>query len=314
VELNPDLAVAHLAQGIVFLRTGKAEQGAEELRQALRLDPLTPAISMWFGEYYSDQKDPVQAEKFYRKAEQLDPNDWNAHQYAGRFFFKNLRYSEAADEWETALRLTPDNAQVLRSLAAAYHSLGRVDEAAAKLQRALEISPSAGVYNNLGMMRFLHGDYAKSTEAFEKAVDINPNDYLYWGNLGDAHRWIPGHERQAKDSYRRAIQIAEEQLKSQQANSDLGSILALYLVKNGEAVRGRERIGELEKQTKRTAASFFRSAIAYEILSDRVRAIRDLKEALRLGFPVSDLNDEPELAALRNDRRYHTLIATASGR
>ena len=83
-------------------------------------------------------------------------------------------------------------------------------EAATALQRALEIQPSsgsAGVYTNLGTARFFQGRYQEAVAAFEKAVELNPTWYLYWGNLADGYRWIQGNEQKAKAADVRALKL-----------------------------------------------------------------------------------------------------------
>jgi serine/threonine-protein kinase len=314
VRLNPDLAVTHLALGMVLLRTGKADEAQAELLRAQELDPLNGSVCIWLGEYYVEKRDLMQAEEFYIKARELAPEDWNTHQYLGRFLFKNSRYQEAAEAWEQAKKLAPDNILVLRSLAGAYHALDRDDEVWALLQRALEISSSATTYSNMGTFRFDAGQYTDAAEAFEHAVELNPTDYLYWGNLGDAHRWIPGHEDKAKEAYLRAIQLAQEKLASQKDDPDVRSRLAMYFAKSGDKEQTLEQISELEKIPARTAGTYFKSLIAYEIVRERDKAIRDLNVALRLGYPLKEISNEPELASLRMDRRYHTAVARVSGK
>ena len=52
-------------------------------------------------------------------------------------------YQEAAADWEHALKLEPDNVSALESLGGMYHMLGRDEDGASALQRALEIKPDA---------------------------------------------------------------------------------------------------------------------------------------------------------------------------
>ena len=54
--------------------------------------------------------------------------------------------------------------------------IDRVDDAAAALQRALEIRPAATIYTNLGTLRFFQGQYQQAVTSFERAVEMNPTD------------------------------------------------------------------------------------------------------------------------------------------
>lgn len=309
VELDRDLAVAHQARGIVLLQTQQVEDAAEELNRARELDPRSASAWMWMAEYLGRKGDPTKAEEYYRKAAQLDPNDWSVHRYFGTFFYRNAKYDLALAEWERARELSADNILVLRNLAAAYQKMDRDDDAAAVLQRALEVQPSAGIYNNLATLRFFQGRYEDSAAAFEKAVEFNPTLHLYWGNLGDAHRWIPGNDLKAKTSYERAIQLAGEKLSASPNDAELLSYVALYAAKSGDKKLALEHLDRIERVAQRNPATYYKSAVVYEIAGNRPNALRDLETALRLGYPLKEVQTEPELVSLRSDRAYHQMIS-----
>ena len=62
---------------------------------------------------------------------------------SGFLYYKNARYPEAAAAWEQVKKLTPDNFYVLNNLAGVYMMMDRDEDAAAALQRSLEIKPAA---------------------------------------------------------------------------------------------------------------------------------------------------------------------------
>ena len=187
----------------------------------------------------------------FRKAIELRPDDSIGHQFLGRLLYQSARYEDAARSWERANELAADNVLVLRNLAAVYHQLGRTDDGIGQIQRALEIEPTATAYSNLGTMRFFQGRYTDAGAAFEKAVELNPTFYLYWGNLGDAYRWIPGSEQKARDAYNRGSALAAERLKTQSTDSELRGSLAVYLVKSGHPSQALEEVAALERVPRR---------------------------------------------------------------
>ena len=237
VELDGDLALAHIARGIVLVQSPKDGDAFPELDRALELDPHNAQAHMWMAEYFFKKGDMDQAEQHYKLAVELNHDDWSPHIYYGVFLMKAAKYDRAVAEWERARALCDDNIMVLSRLAAAYLKMGREDDAAAVLQRALEIQPSASTYNNLATLRFIQGRFEDAAAAYEKTVELNPTAQLYWGNLGDAHRWIPGHKKEALDAYRHAIQIAEDRLSFKPNDALLLGYLSLYTVKSGETKR-----------------------------------------------------------------------------
>ncbi len=155
------------------------------------MDPKHSAAHKWLGVFLASRRDFVKAEESLNRAAELDSQDWTTFLELGLLKYRTGNYAEAAKAWEQARSLTPDNLRVLPNLAAAYHMLNRDEDAASTLQRAIEIHPDGQHYANLGTIRFFQGRYADAVSPFEKAVDLIPNRYQYWGNLGDAYRWSP---------------------------------------------------------------------------------------------------------------------------
>jgi serine/threonine-protein kinase len=146
--------------------------------------------------------------------------------------------------------------------------------------------------------------------AFEKAVELGANNSLYWGNLGDAYRWAPGRRAESGNAYHRAITLLRETIAKQPADHDLRSRLATYLVKSDQVKGALEAIADLERQPKLSSTVLMRLTVVHELAGNRERALRLLDQALKAGFTLSNVANEPELTALRADARYHRLIAT----
>jgi tetratricopeptide (TPR) repeat protein len=308
VELNGDLAAAHAALGLVLLRLKQPEEGRASIARALDLDPGLVQAHMGMGEYFMAKGEFTQAEAVYRKAAAIVPAEWHPVQQIGRSLFRQSRYEEAARAWEQARTQSPDNVLVLRNLGAVYQTLDRNDEAATALQRALEIEPSATVYNNLGTLWFFKGRYSDAAAGFEKAVELNPTFYQYWANLGDAYRWVPGGADKARDAFSRAVPLVEDSLKRSPSDPDLQTQLAMYLAKQGERARAEAALRQWETSPKKSPASHFRALLTHEILGDRAAALSSLDAALAAGYAFKEIREEPELAKLRNDRRYHDIV------
>ena len=53
----------------------------------------------------------------------------------------------------------------------------------------------------------------------------------------------------------------------------------------------------------------FRLAVAYELMSLRGEALVTLEKAIKSGYAEKEVRNDPELVNLRNDLRYHKLMA-----
>ncbi|HET7871421.1 MAG TPA: tetratricopeptide repeat protein, partial [Terriglobales bacterium] len=308
-ELNNELADAHLASGVAAMLNSHNDEAEREFGKAADLDPKSSKPHRWLGFMFNSAGKSQAAEQELNRAMALDGKDWRARMNLGLLFYKGARYPEAANAWEQVSKLTPDNLVVLGNLAAVYHMMDRNDDAAAALQRSLEIKPDAYAYGNLGTLRFFQGRYADAVPAFEKAVKLEANEYLWWGNLGDAYRWAPGQASKAKPAYENAIRLAKEQVAAHPDDLDLRSSLAVYLVKSGDKQAALSQIEEVERAPKKPSSVLFKAAVVHELAGERNQALAALSAALKAGYALKEVKNEPELLNLRADARYQSLLA-----
>lgn len=309
LQINSDLADAHVAAGVAAMMGGRNDEAGREFRRSSDLDPKNAKPHDWLGLLFITSANNQKAEGEFLSALALNPEDWRALMNLGVLRYNAARYPEAAADWAQVSKLTPANFAVLRNLAAAYHMMGRDDDAASSLQRSLEIKPDAATYSNLGTWRFFQGHYDEAVSAFESAVRLGANQYVFWGNLGDAYRWAPGQAAKAKSAYENAIRLAHEALAATPDDADLKSSLALYLVKNGNRQAALIQIREVDSMAEKPPSVLFNSAVVYELSGERAQALAALSAALKAGYSLNEVKQEPELVGLRSDAHYQLLLA-----
>jgi serine/threonine-protein kinase len=305
VSLNADMAAAHVAMGLALSSQSKTAEAEAAYRRAAELDPRNAVPHFRLASVVPPADRPAELQR----ALQLDPDNWAVLQEIGLVHYRAADYAQAATMFEKARTASPDNVRVLANLAASYHMASRYEDAASTLQRAIEIQPSGQLYTNLGTLRFFQGRYEDAIGPFEKAVQLSPNRYLYWANLADAYRWSPGHKSKAPETYQRAIAILQEQLAQKPQDIELRSRLAVYEAKSGDAAAAKALLTLLDKEKLSQAAVLFRLTIANEITGARDKSLAMLDRALKAGYAVSEVRAEPELIDLRNDLRYHQIVA-----
>jgi Tfp pilus assembly protein PilF len=108
-----------------------------------------------------------------------------AHNSLGTFFHTGGRLTEAAAQFEEALRLNPRAANAHNNLGAVLYAQGRASEAKAHYEEALRLNPrEADVHNNLGAVLYLQGRTSDATAHFEEALRLNPSLFKPHRNLG----------------------------------------------------------------------------------------------------------------------------------
>ncbi|MEM9557551.1 MAG: serine/threonine-protein kinase [Acidobacteriota bacterium] len=308
LELDDHLAVAHLARARVWVERGDTDAATEALAKAELLDPLSADVFLLRARILEQRQELERAELAVLRAIEIDPANREALDSLGTLLFRRARYEEAEAAFRRSLAVASDSYIGHRNLAGALQMQGRHDEAASQLQRSLEIRPTWSAYTNLGTLQFFRGLYGEAVSAFEKAIELGANGYLAWANLGDAYRFSPAHRDAAPTAYRRAIQLAREQLSDSSTDAELRSRIALYHAKAGEGEAALAEMGRIDLG-RADATLLGRSILVLELVGRRSEAIRALERALGLGYPLEAIQQDPELEDLRRDPQYHKLLA-----
>jgi serine/threonine protein kinase/tetratricopeptide (TPR) repeat protein len=308
VKLDPYFADGHVALGISLAAAGKTDEATSALQRALSLDPSNGRAWYTLGDiaYALDRR--ADAANAYKKALELLPDDWRSAVGVGNVAYRSGDYDEAIEWYVQAAASAPDVAVPQNVLGAAYTMKANFAAAARAYQRSIEIRPTGSAYSNLGTALFMEGRFRDSVAVFEKAVEMQSEDPLMWGNLGDAYRHTPGNRERALGAYERAIRLLDLRLSRDPANVRDRSRIALYLAKASQQQRALAELGSIGDLPSRDLNTLYRAAVTYELAGDRAQALRSLEQAVAKGYSVRDVETDPELAGLRQDARYQRLM------
>jgi serine/threonine protein kinase/tetratricopeptide (TPR) repeat protein len=306
LALNDQLLPARVTLGITLVGRGKYEDGVQEFKNALEIDPLYYDVYRELAKAYESLGDLKRAESTYKKAIELSPTYWANHNNLGKFYYMKGRYEEAARKFEDVVALTPDNTRGWNNLGASYFKLKRWPEARRAFERSVQIEPSYVVYSNIATLLFYEGRYADAAHAYEKALSLQSTDFEVWGNLASAYFWSNNRQR-ALETYKKAAQMAEEQRALNPRDASLWCKLAGYYSMVNKPQDARALLKEALTVAPKDGRVLGRSAMVYEQLGDRGLALQWLEKAFRQGFSPGELEYDPEMAALRADSRYQDL-------
>ncbi|HJQ38971.1 MAG TPA: protein kinase [Thermoanaerobaculia bacterium] len=310
IELDPQLAAAHVAVGVAQLWGGDLEGSRKELEQTLATDPANVDAMRWLAEVASRGKDQAGAEAHLRKALALRPRDPELHLALGWLLYQTTRYDQAAAEFRQVNVIAPDLVAGYRNLAATLHMRGDYAGAARAIQQSLEIEPDVAAYSNLGTLYFFQGLYPQSVTAFEKAVQLGANNHVVWANLGDAYRWTPGNQAKAREAFAAALNLLDDQIRQHPDDATLQSRRALYLAKQGNARGGLSAADALMARKEADPQNLYRLALAFELSGARGKSLDALARAIRNGYSTEEIKTDPELASLRRDMQFQRMMVT----
>jgi Tfp pilus assembly protein PilF/mono/diheme cytochrome c family protein len=155
------------------------------------------------------QRDPrmVLQEALARHHIETDPSDFESHYNLGAMLQAKGDFVGAEDQYESALKLRPDDAVVNNALGGALLASGQVDEAIVRFTASAKERPDYfDSYYNLGHALATKGDFAGAAKQFGRAVDLKPDDADAQANLGSALAET-GDLAAAKAHFERALQI-----------------------------------------------------------------------------------------------------------
>ncbi len=106
------------------------------------------------------------------------------HVATARVYEKNGNYAAAAEEYEKALKQSPNDVTALLSYGHLQDHLGKLSDATNLYLRAVKANPrEAAAHNDLGLCYARRGMINDSLKSLSKAVELQPERALYRNNL-----------------------------------------------------------------------------------------------------------------------------------
>lgn len=304
------LALANIAVAWAARYNGEFKKSHEFLDRVDILDPNNKLALEGRAWAYSSTGEYDIARQILEKSIELYPNYTPSYMDLGVLLMRSGDFEGAEALYSKAIALSKDNPRAYSSLAQALHMQDKTPLAVAAIQEGLKVGDNSQLYNNLGTYLFFQGQYDMAASAFEKTIELegDSHDYLYWANLADSYRWLPGRKKDASEAYVRAIQLMQTSLDKDPESSHLNSRLALFSAKNGDFEKSQIALAIVLENGNPSEIQYYRAAVTYEIMADRAEALSMLGHAIEAKYPMTEILNDPELANLRQDPAYHRLL------
>ncbi|GGX73897.1 hypothetical protein GCM10011309_25020 [Litorimonas cladophorae] len=308
---NEHLALSYIAMAWAAEFDNERANALQYLERADSLDEDNPLTLESRFRLLGSSGDLDGAEALIIRSISLYPDNALFQSNAAKLYVYNNDLPKAERYSKRAIELDPENPWFYASAAQILHLQNKTSEAVKIVQNGLERSESAALYNNLGTYLFFDGNYELAASAFEKTLrlDGNTHDPQFWANLGDAYRWTNGKQDKANQNYKRAVQIWKESLKSRPEDVDLRTRIALYEAKMSSGERPTPLLRQVLSQPELSAIQYYRALVTAEIWGDRDLSLGLLQRAIDGGYPLKEIQNDPELRALRQDQGYHLIVS-----
>jgi adenylate cyclase len=201
------------------------------------------------GQFFHRHSKPYyqMARRMFTKAVELDP--MYARAYAGiadcdSFLFVHYHADVALESIlatsARALELEAGLAEAHASRALALSLVKRNEEAMAEFERAIALDPNSfEAHYFFARACYTQNKLDRAAALFERAAEIKPDDYQAPAVVMPVYRAL-GREKEIKDSARKSLERAENELRLHPENTRPAYLGAMCLIELGEPDRARE--------------------------------------------------------------------------
>ena len=146
LAIDPDFAVAYAGMGDALFQSERYEEAIEPLERSIELDSSSPATIAGYllllGEAASKLGRSADAAQYYERALELAPQDASVLEHLAMVRFGEERYEDALRLITSARDIRPEDARIHFNIGTALYHLGRPEEAIRSLETALSLDPS----------------------------------------------------------------------------------------------------------------------------------------------------------------------------
>jgi Tfp pilus assembly protein PilF len=158
------------------LEKGLVQQAREYLHEACEIDPTDTACHAALARLYLAEGDPGSALTYAERAAQVAPEDPEINMVYAAALAENNRVDEATLTLERTWEEVEHNPQFARAILTHYSAMGQTDQAKDFVHRMMTEDPThATSWSIAGDMMLAQGDLEGATEAYRKALEIDPN-------------------------------------------------------------------------------------------------------------------------------------------
>jgi len=249
LELDPSLWQAEFQRGAAYFSLNRLAEAKASMLGALKQlsefadapearGPSSRAQTL-LGEIALAESNPVEAEKSFRRALELNPQAPRARAGLAEIMLGGGKYAEAIAEAKAAIEAGDERASIYAMLGEALTLSGKYDEALTSLNEALKREPKSAIaLRRRAEVYIARNDLKAAIEDLRASAEIEPdipNRLRLAGALATAKR------------YDEAVPLYQRILQDEPSNSEARTALATVMIESG---KGAEAAAQLESLIK----------------------------------------------------------------
>jgi len=200
---------ADMEEAVCLQRLDRKDEALAKLKDVIAREPKNFDAIVTLGNLYRNNEDFANAATTYDQALAVlgtpAPGNWRIFYYNGIAHERLKQWDKAEKMFRKALELSPNESSVLNYLG--YSMIEKkinLHEALDMVKKAADLKPNDGyIIDSLGWAYFQLGDYDQAVIHCERAVELLPADPIIAEHLGDAY-WRVGRKLEAKFQWQHA--------------------------------------------------------------------------------------------------------------
>jgi len=302
-------ARALATRAAILADMGDAEGAVAAYEMALRADRRNVDAQQSLAGLLSSLDRFDEAEVCYRRLLAQRPDYAEGRRLFGRLYRDAGRPDEAEAQYDTALALAPKDWRTLTNMGALHHAQGNWKTAREYMDGAYVVKPTCYTCNNVGAMLYFEHKFLQSAQYYRLAFEYcDSSDYEIWGNWAGSLYWAEGREAAARETYGRAIVLAEAELTSRPDDAMVMAHLADYYAMAGEDSAAMAMVARLGDRARDDVMVVFNLACVHAKLGDMEQALRDTWDAVQQGYPFVGIEREPLFREMVRDDRFRRMF------
>jgi predicted O-linked N-acetylglucosamine transferase (SPINDLY family) len=262
IAIDNKIVAAHFDLALAYMQMGDEPSAIESLEKTIKLKTDDFEALNLLGHLYMNQNLVDKALPCFEKAIKANPMMAEAHYNLGVAYMRKGMFDKALSSYRKSLKIFPKNSIVYNNIGVVYEDLGKLKEALSYFKKAIKANPqNSTALQNIGAY-YIKIDPKKSREYFEKAAKIETNSDQVYFNLGVSLR-LTGDTEGSIKAFKKALEInPENQLTYGQLYHQLREIVDFKEAKKLE--EKMRKISELKMKQKELPAETIFVSVIYD--------------------------------------------------
>ena len=224
VAAAPEIVIFRANLGNALIKMGRFADAIEAMRPGLSAEPKSAELRFNLGLAYMNLGQMKEARKKYEDALEVNPRFASAHVNLGLMSSGDGSLQEACDHFLAAIEAGEKNPVVYTVLGRSLLKLGRINEAIVQMNQAVKLAP-----DDLQLIYFLasallqDSQWAAAAAQFEQVLARMPGLAEAHNGLGVAYQRL-GRIGEARAEFREAIRLRSDFMEARQNLENLGSL------------------------------------------------------------------------------------------